>query len=88
MFVLYELTHRMIVFLCKKEAEKKVRNLNRATENEITMGYYYTSARGRIEIMHPEGHIMPPEGCIMRPEGGIMFPEGCIISIGPRAGVL
>ena len=40
MFVLYELTHRMIVFLCKKEAEKKVRNLNRATENEITMGYY------------------------------------------------
>ena len=88
MFVLYELTHRMIVFLCKKEAEKKVRNLNRATENEITMGYYYTSARGRIEIMHPEGHIMPPEGCIMRPEGGIMFPEGCIISIGLRAGVL
>ena len=58
-----------------------------------TMGDYYTPDRGTMEIMCPEGHIMSPglwqpSGGIMQPEGGIMFPEGCIISIGPRAGVL
>ena len=58
------------------------------------MGYYYTPARGTMEIMRPEGHIIPPEGCIkpeggiMQPEGDIMCPEECIISIGPRAEVL
>ena len=45
------------------------------------MGYYYTPARGTMEIMGPKG-------LIMQPEGSIMCPEGCIISIGPRAGVL
>ena len=67
------------------------------------MGDYCAPARGTMEIMHPEGHIMPPLGCqraaidqrwrqqggsIMQPKCGIMCSEGCIISIGPRAGVL
>ena len=26
------------------------------------MGYYYTPARGTMEIMRPDGHIMPPSG--------------------------
>ena len=50
---------------------------------KFIMGYYYTPARGTMEIMPPEGHIMPPEGSILQPENGIMWPERGIICSGP-----
>ena len=34
------------------------------------MGDYYNLARGRIEIILPEGHIIPPLGRMIPTEGG------------------